>query len=309
MKKPIALALSTVFAAAAMMASSSAVAMPSYISKSATWNQGSSPTPLANSGSNFCYLTRVSGRFAGDGEWAQVWDDGTKNSWFVGGTSQQAGVTASANCLPFATFKTEKGGVNSWTNSFYVNTGTIGGPSCDELGRLDPVTGNVTTSAWQGDAALTISGIIGEFNGGGETVTAFQGSSPSAPNLLNVMAMSYNGAGGWGQTLFVGVPQSRFNPAFYGPFAGPASASAAGAFSVSASATSGTQRAVLAPTNKAFCFFSEIGGAFGGGGEYVQIAPATLGGVEYWVLEVGSQQPNGTLASARCYALDQSVSM
>jgi hypothetical protein len=65
----------------------------------------------------------------------------------------------------------------------------------------------------------------------------------------------------------------------------------------------------MAPTSKAVCFLTEIGGAFAGGGEWVQIATEVVEGTEFWTLTVQSQQANGTFASARCYALDQSKSL
>jgi hypothetical protein len=64
----------------------------------------------------------------------------------------------------------------------------------------------------------------------------------------------------------------------------------------------------MAPTSEAICYLTEIGGAFAGGGEAVQISTVRVYGTEYWALEAFSQQSNGTFAQARCYALDQSRS-
>jgi hypothetical protein len=171
------------------------------------------------------------------------------------------------------------------------------------------LTPRLSINAWQGDAALMISGITGQFNGGGEYVETDQAGSAWDFNQLIVAAQSPNGVGGWAQTLFVGIPQSGFNPTFFGPNAGPAISNEAGVYSASTSAGHAPAMTVMAKTSDAFCFFTRISGAFAGGGESVAIQTAIFEGVEHWTLNVSSQQNNGTSAQARCYGLNQSVSM
>jgi hypothetical protein len=61
-----------------------------------TWNQGDPPLKLIRKDEGYCALTTVSGGFAGGGEavWVSVGEDGY---WYLGGRSQQEGV--SATCI------------------------------------------------------------------------------------------------------------------------------------------------------------------------------------------------------------------
>jgi hypothetical protein len=285
--------------------SSVAHAMPRNISAQGTWSQGDTgPVPLANANTNFCYLTRVSGHYVGGGESVRVYEDSTQ-TWYVGGSSYQQGVTASANCIPYAAFTPEPGGIDNGVGFFYQNTGTDN--SCGTFGcpfSVAPPPENI----WQGDAAVMISGITGQFLGGGEWVGVAQATSPWAYNTFTVIAQSPNGVGAWAQALFVGRPQSGFTPSFYGPSGSGVKAGVAGVYTASASAGSPSAFTWMAPTSQSICYFTEIGGAFAGSGESVAITTAVWYGVEYWVLEVSSMQANGTFAQARCYALDQSRS-
>jgi hypothetical protein len=307
--------------------------MPSYVTKAATWTQDNQNISLADSSTNFCYLSGVTGNFVGGGEWVRVWSGdtnlggvmgtgaGASGSWWVGGGSLQQGVGASAICLPYSTFKQEPGAgsVNNWTGWASEDTGIVGPfgtPTCDTAFLFIPlgcheVIGQVQGAVWQGDSMVTLSGITGEFRGGGEWVEIDQATSGTAFNTFTVTAQSYNGVGAWAQPFFVGIPQSGFNPSFYGPNAGPATAANAGVFEVDSGAgfPGQSNTIAMAPTSKAICYLSKISGAFAGGGEAVQIGTTQMDGGEFWTLTVNSQQQNGTSAQARCYALDQSTSL
>jgi hypothetical protein len=334
MNTSIKIALGAMFGMAATFSAASARAMPSYVTKATTWTQGKQNVSLVDASTNFCYLSGVSGHFVGGAEWVRVWSGdpnlgsvmgagaGASGSWWVGGGSLQQGVSASAICLPYSTFKQEPGvgSVNNWTGWASEDTGIIGPtgtPTCSTIFLFIPLScaytvGNVQGSVWQGDAAVTLSGITGQFAGGAEWAEIDQATSGTAFNTFTVNAQSFNGVGAWAQPLFVGVPQSGFNPSFYGPNAGPAKAADAGVFEVDsgASAFLGQSNTIaMAPTSKAICYLSKIGGAFGGGGESVQIGTTLADGTEFWTLTVNSQQQNGTSAQARCYALDQSKSL
>ncbi len=63
-----------------------------------TWNQGWGDTPMRPHADHFCFLTRVSGNFDGAGEMVRIYQNGSY--WYLGGTSQQAGVSANATCIP-----------------------------------------------------------------------------------------------------------------------------------------------------------------------------------------------------------------
>lgn len=63
----------------------------------AHWTQGETPAYLGPSGDRTCFLTRMTGRFKGGGEVVRTYESG--GAWFLGGSSLQAGVAASARCL------------------------------------------------------------------------------------------------------------------------------------------------------------------------------------------------------------------
>lgn len=60
-----------------------------------TWNQGS-PTIVLGSDYASCFLTGIKGKFQGSGE--RVTISSNLNEWYLGGTSSQFGVAASARC-------------------------------------------------------------------------------------------------------------------------------------------------------------------------------------------------------------------
>lgn len=293
--------------AAAALSAREASASPSYIIKEGTWTQtANGATPLIDANNNYCWLTGVSGKFVGDGESIKVYT--TNGTWMIGGSSQQTGVSGWAHCLAHIFLRTEQG-ASFWTGSFSANTGPVDGRSCFLFFECVPqIDGFVYQNAWQGDAALMVSGITGQFNGGGEIVATEQAGNPWDYNVFHLNAGSPNGVGGWAEAFFVGIPQSGFVPAFYGPSGGPLTANDAGEYT--AAAYPNNPAVVrMAPTEKAFCYFTEISGAFAGSGERAQIVTEVAGGVEYWSLYVTSGQSNGTFANARCYAIDQSASL
>lgn len=61
------------------------------------WSQGSAPVPMIPVTSNSCFLTGLSGRFKGAGEVVYAFQ--YLGWWFLGGSSQQVGVTAQARCI------------------------------------------------------------------------------------------------------------------------------------------------------------------------------------------------------------------
>jgi hypothetical protein len=292
MKTWIRAVLGISLSAAATLGASSANAAPAppIVYPVGYWLQGDvSATRLADTTNYFCYLTYVTGRYAGGGESVHVY--ASDGYWYVGGSSAQQGVEAGATCVDYAAFLPESGAVN-WTQSF---------------GEYwpDPTGWPMTINTWLGDSALMLSGITGEFNGGGETVTAGQAGSAAAYNVLSTTAGSTNGAGGWAQTLFLGIPNSGFEPSFYGPYGGPTTANAAGEYIASSGAGKNQGVVPMVSALDGICYFTEIGGAFGGTGESVSIDREN----NVWVLRVSSQQPNGTFAHARCYAFNQSRSL
>ncbi len=154
--------------------------------------------------------------------------------------------------------------------------------------------------------------MTGEFVDEWQSIQALQGyATGTGLDELEAIAETQklygpNGVAGWAGTFFVGIPESGFNPSFYGPSAGPAPASQAGSYGVQVSAGSPPKMKTMANANKAICYFSFIAGAFRGGGEYAEMY---VNGEGNWVLEVASEQDDGTEAGATCYAFDQSTSL
>jgi hypothetical protein len=305
---------------ASVLTATAARADPWYIMDTDSWSQSldnTTPTPLLDWSNNYCYLTRVSGRYAGDGESVQVYRDGSL--WYVRGSSHQRDVTATAKCFTYTALKPIPSGCQLLLGNCGPGSIYIGGPfsintggeitGCDSFGDCTSFPPPpATENTWNGDAATILSGITGEFNGGGERVEIDQAGNPSGFNTFSARAGSFNGVGGWAETLFVGFPGTGFVPAFYGPNGQNVSANPAGVYSASTSAGHPAAVVEMAFTSEAFCYFTAIGGAFNGDGEYVQITAQPYPDGEHWVLEVGSGQSNGTSAMARCYALDQTVS-
>lgn len=63
-----------------------------------TWNQGATPKSMgAVNADRACFLTRVSGKFAGGTERVEIFT--SAGSWYLGGASLQVGVSARARCI------------------------------------------------------------------------------------------------------------------------------------------------------------------------------------------------------------------
>ena len=62
------------------------------------WSQGQGHVYMGSYDERFCFLTRVSGNFEGSGESVHVYY--SSGNWYLGGTSSQSGVSASATCIP-----------------------------------------------------------------------------------------------------------------------------------------------------------------------------------------------------------------
>lgn len=68
------------------------------VSAEYSWSQGSNPVYMGSTaGYRVCFLTRVTGDFEGGGERVEAYRSG--GSWWLGGSSGQAGVAASARCV------------------------------------------------------------------------------------------------------------------------------------------------------------------------------------------------------------------
>jgi hypothetical protein len=80
-----------------------------------------------------CFLTRISGKFMGGGERVHAYVSG--GSWYLGGNSQQHGVSARARCVNVSSYTDEY----SWNQ--YQGYSTYMGATVDRSCALTYVTG------------------------------------------------------------------------------------------------------------------------------------------------------------------------
>ena len=284
-------------AAALMVASSTPAAAsdPTFVSGRYFWTQGAAAVPMRPSSTDVCVLTRVAGNFRGAGESVRVYNSG--GYWWLSGTSKQDGVNAAATCYRLSGFRTPTGTAR-WISPEIAAAWTNGG-NC--------VTRQV--NSWWGDAATYLSGISGDFAGGGEHGAVEQSANGFAPSVIRGSACQDNDSYAIrAHAFFAGAPSSGqvaryvFRTADGIERTLPYDPQAQWFLSA---ANGNTATYVMAPTDSAMCYLSFIGGKFRGGGEYVDLSPQVIAGVERWVLRVHSQQNDYADGAALCYARNQ----
>jgi hypothetical protein len=146
-----------------------------------------------------------------------------------------------------------------------------------------------------------LSGISGEFEGGGE-----RGRVSQSPGLFTNSAVIAESCQGWMQvraySFFAGSPHVGQIPKFHGGeyFA-----------TLYSSDVAVSQReARLAPVGDAMCYLSRVEGDFGGGAERVRIFQKLYNGIPYWYIEVTGGKLSGgdrrhMRGGARCYKRSQ----
>lgn len=256
--------------------------------KSFQWAQGQATQILGPAADNYCYLTHLAGKFRGYGEKVRV--RVLNGTWQLGGSSQQEGVSGWARCFARSEIKGPPGAVRWSSDEISATADTNGGGCVDTFPK----------NAWWGDAVTVMTLVTGALQGGGERVTIAQSGDPFGSSTLVVHSCQKQlGFGAY--SFFAGKPQSGSNARFIGP-KGTGTAGQAAEY-----VSTPNQDVLLAPLTQAFCYFTEIGGAFNGGGESVTILPgADANGVGRWVLQARHASGSGTWAKARCYKRDQS---
>ncbi|HEY8943952.1 MAG TPA: hypothetical protein VIM73_06815 [Polyangiaceae bacterium] len=251
-----------------------------------SWSQGQAAVPLRSVNTHHCVLTRAAGDFEGGGERVRVYTSGT--TWYLGGQSQQEGVSGKAYCFN--------------KNAFLANGS--GRWSSDEL--WISASSNYSAGGWWGDAATMISGIGGRLENGAGMYVA-QSSGAFTPSRLHVVSDG-DPVRAFAHALLVGTQSSGRLVKFWGS-----------EWSVSSRESScslngrGDNEVQMAPVNDAMCYFSSVGvgdrGDFNGGGESVEIYPkVSSNNIEYWYLRAKSYycDYHGDIqASARCMRRDQ----
>lgn len=100
-----------------------------------SWHQSQSyPTYMGSASGRVCFLTRISGKFKGWGEWVHAYVSG--GNWYLSGGSQQQDVSARARCVL----------VNSYTGEYlwsqYQSHATFMGSTAGRSCALTYVKGN-----------------------------------------------------------------------------------------------------------------------------------------------------------------------
>jgi len=121
-----------------------------FVSFSFTWSQGQASVPMGSSAELFCFLTKIQGKFEGGGEVVRIFDSG--GSWWLGGGSAQAGVSASALCIP---------------TQYFGQTLVVSGEFTWAQGA------NATFMGSDSNRVCFLTRVTGKFQGGGERVEAF----------------------------------------------------------------------------------------------------------------------------------------
>jgi hypothetical protein len=155
----------------------------------------------------------------------------------------------------------------------------------------------LTSQTWWGDSATILTGMLGGFYGSGEGVFVSQNADPWGPSSIGT-ALCQGGVEVQGHSVFIGVPSSGRPAKFMGP-GGVGNAVTAGEYYVNRGYRE------LAPWSEAFCYFTEIRGAFAGDGEKAEMFQAQdAWGNLIWAMRATSGQ--GSLeAKARCYLYNQ----
>lgn len=251
------------------------------------WQQGQATKTLVTAADNYCYLTRISGKFRGYGERIRL--RVMNGKWELGGQSAQQDIAAWARCFARSEIKAAPGSVR-WASEEISATADNPGSGC-----VDTTPRN----AWWGDAATVMTLVTGALRGGGERATISQSGDPFGPSILTLHSCQKQlGVGAY--SFFVGKPSSGKAARFIGPN-GIGSAGQAGEY-----ASVANQDVMMAPLVDAICYFTEVSGAFNGGGESLTILPGSdANGVNRWVLQARHASGSGTVAKARCYAKNQ----
>jgi hypothetical protein len=272
---------------------------PSWASGAYCWNQGQNHKRLNSVSTHMCVLARVSGDFDGGGEEVKLYQyDGY---WYIGGKSMQSGVGGCAYC--FAKNQFLANGTARWSSDDGIWKSVSTGSGCY----------GAQGDAWWGDATTMLNGISGRLRGSGDRALVTQSYGPFTPSILRVEACKGGSSGigfirAYAHSFFAGTPSSGGLAKYWGSeFLADSALHCTSPGSLSGY---GDHEVPMAPVNDAMCHFTSIGGGgnWDGGGEFVQIYPKYVGGIERWYLRAFSGycgNDRRTIARARCYKRDQ----
>lgn len=193
-------------------------------------------------------------------------------------------------CVRHSAFVPDDGGVH-WISGNFSAFGDT-----DFIAHTD-------TNMWWGTAASFVSGISGEFNGGGEYVRVTQSTDGYAPSVISAETQA-SVLDGLGYSYFVGVPKSGKLVNLYGYKNGSwvrGNVLSSGTFEYPVNTQAGYSSYWLPPRDKAFCYFTRVSGNFDGGGEQLRI---TVNGGQ-WFVSAQSGGGKYVAGRVRCMAYDQ----
>jgi hypothetical protein len=265
-----------------------------WVSGPYTWSQNARPRKLPALASDVCVLTRLTGKFSGHGEWVKVTDDGT--NWYLEGNSQQRDVAGEAYCFKRANLIGADANIRISSEYEQWNPGDPRG--CGRIWQTD---------MYASDAFAFLSGVQGALEGGDEHIAVQQALSTDLLSYVESASCAEGGLTAFARNLRVGTRTARLAK-FVGAsrYGGDRLGDANVVPPFMAGGSASSDMVVMAPTSKALCAFTLIQGEFEGGGEWIQMRPEVVDGVERWVLR--TQRAGGSnyvRAEARCFARDQ----
>jgi hypothetical protein len=248
----------------------------------------------------WCALTGVSGIFRGFGEELYVWGNHQRltPTWQLHGKSNQNGTSGTVTCYRRNAF-TGVGSSNIISPEFQVQD--YGGdcpPWPWACGKSDPTP--TLTTVWQGDAVSMLTGMAGDFRGDDEFIEVRQALTGSASSRIAAQSdVEEDYTRGRAHSFFVGTPGAGRAARFIGP-GGLRGTANVGEFE--AGGVTGLSRMRMASRNEAFCYLTQVGGAFSNAANSVSIEADEFG---FWTLAVNSPGSSRSKARARCMLLDQ----
>jgi len=238
----------------------------------------------------FCYLTKISGAFSLEYSGSAEVAVGFDGYWQLTTTGN---VTAEGTCVRRSCLYPKQ--ADDTIMMSRTPGGTFG------VGRTGGSCASRSSGTWHGDAATALTGMNGEFDGGGESIRVAQSTSGTVASSIIAQVCNDEHVGGGAETLFVGTPGTGKPALFVGPSGVTAPFSQTGGFSL----TSFQAPINMARSDRAMCYLSRVAGKFRGGGERVQIKEVMVGSFPHWQLSASARQSDGVQVSANCFKLEQ----
>jgi hypothetical protein len=167
----------------------------------------------------------------------------------------------------------------------------------------------VEGNGWWGDSATFLTGMSGKFKGTGEFALVEQSGTGFAPSRITGNSCQAGPRTVRAHSFFAGAPHSGQPALFIGPNDNTGPFAKQHRF-YARMTLKGISEQIMAPTDTAMCYLAGVEGKFRGAGEFVDIIPRVVDGVERWILRASNRQKlwdgMGVTGFAHCYARTQS---